>query len=297
MKSKLSLLLLTALTLPTAFSQESADAAVINAVVTSLYEEDKILCYHFTDEVPPEEYISLPECTLTPEKFSGALEVGAFFNTGDNNSALAKTRADLVHEIGKMRNNYLLDFYARKSEQEEENGDKIYVTTDQKWSTALQSNYVLEDGGKNYVFGFLGYEDDRFNGFDYQSSLAAGWGRRWLETNTSYFDAEIGPGLKVDAIKETDTISAETQKAVIIRAATTYEQNLFDSIQFKQTFSVEMAPKSGENSKFKSISSVTTKLIESLALKFSFYVDHNTEVEGDADNTRTETSLTLVYSI
>ncbi len=271
--------------------------AVINDIIESLYEKDAPECYHFTDEVPPEEFIGLPECNLTPSKLTGSVELGAFFYTGDNENALAKTRADLAYEVGKLRTSYLVDLYIRKSREENEDGDKEYETTDQKWQAAIQSNYTLEEGGKNYIFGFFGYEDDRFNGFDYQASFAGGWGRRWIEDEISFLDAEIGPGLKVDEVKETDDHNNQTEKAVIIRAASTYERKLFESIVFKQVVSAEMAPKSGENSKYKAITSFTTKLIESLALKFAFTLDYNTEVEGDTSHSRTETSLTLVYSI
>ncbi|WNC69708.1 DUF481 domain-containing protein [Thalassotalea nanhaiensis] len=278
-------------------SVQSSNAEAIDAIVSSLYEEDKPDCYHFTDEVPPEEFIGFPECDITPSSISGAVEVGAFFNTGDNDYAIGIVKSDLNHEVGKMRTNWKMEFFGRKSESEDEDGEKRYETTDQKWGSSLQSNYTLEEGGKNYLFGYGSYKTDRFNGFDYQASTAAGWGRRWYESDTAFFDAEVGPGFKVDEIAETDDHNNETEKAIIIRAAATYERSFFDTMQFKQVLSAEYTPKSGENSKYRSESSITTKLIESLALKFAFSVDHNTEVEDDISNTRTETSLTLVYSI
>ncbi|WNC71131.1 DUF481 domain-containing protein [Thalassotalea psychrophila] len=278
-------------------STQSSNAEAIDAIVASLYEEDKPDCYHFTDEVPPEEFIGFPECDITPSTISGAVEVGAFFNTGDNDYAIGIVKSDLIHEVGKMRSNWKMGFFGRKSEEENDEGKDEYVTTDQKWGTSLQSNYTLEEGGKNYLFGYGSYEADRFNGFDYQSSIAAGWGRRWYETEVAFFDAEMGPGFKVDEIAETDEHNNKTEKATIIRAAATYERRFFETMEFKQSFSAEMATSSNENSKYQSVSSITTKLIESLALKFAFTVDHNSVVENDTEKTRTETSLTLVYSI
>ena len=281
------------------FAEDSpASAETIEAIIAALNQEEAPNCYHFTDEVPPEEFIGLPECSITPSKVTGSVEIGMFFNTSDYNYFIAKTRADLVHEVGKLRSNWIIDLFGRKSEIDNaDSGEKEYETTDQKWFTSLQSNYTLEEGGRNYIFGFSSYEDNRFSGFDYQASVASGWGRRWYEADKSFLDAEIGPGLKVDEITETDTTNNETQKAIIIRAAATYESKLFETMQFKQTFSAEITPKSDENSKYKSVSSLSTNLIERLALKFAFTVDYNTEVESDLENTHTETSLTLVYSI
>ncbi|TRX57430.1 YdiY family protein [Thalassomonas sp. M1454] len=279
-------------------AQETSNAEAIEAILTSLNPPPEIDCYHFTDEVPPEEFIGFPECDITPSTISGSVEVGAFFNTGDNDYAIAKAKSDLVHDIGKLSTNWIVDLFGRRAEKENaETGKKEYETTDQKWATSLQSNYTLEEGGKNYVFAYGSYETNRFNGFDYQASVAGGWGRRWYETENAYFDAEMGPGYKIDEIAETEFHNNETQKSTIIRAAATYERKLFETMEFKQTLSAEYAPKSGDNSKYKSVSSITTKLIESLALKFAFSVDHNTEVESNISNTRTETSLTLVFSI
>ena len=298
MKKSLCLSVLCAFSLATIAEEVSTNAEAIEAIVVSLNQEKAIDCYHFTDEVPPEEFIGFPECNINPSSVTGSVEIGTFFNTGDNDYAIGKAKADLLHEIGKMRTNWILDLFGRRSEEEDSNtGETDYVTTDQKWASSIQSNYTLEEGGNNYIFGFVSYESDRFNGFDYQSSVAAGWGRRWYQSEDSYFDAEMGPGFKVDEVAQTDEHNNETQKSPIIRTAATYERRFFKTMEFKQTLSAEYAPRTGENSKYKSVSSITTKLIASLALKFAFTVDHNTDVEGDISNTRTETSLTLVYSI
>lgn len=284
---------------PNLKEQNTSDTdAIVDAVFSSLTKKEEPTCYNFTDEVPPEKYIGFPACDNIPSALSGSVEIGAFFNTGDKDYVIAKGRSDLNHEVGKLRTNWILDIFGRKTEEvNEETGKKTYETTDQKWSTSLQSNYTLEKDGKNYIFGYVSYEDDRFNGFDYQTSVAAGWGRRWYETEEAYFDAEIGPGFRIDEIAETDEHNNKTKSAAIIRTAATYERSIWSTFEFKQTLSAEIAPKAGENTKIKSVSSITTKLIESLALKFAFTVDHNTEVESDTANTRTESSLTLVYSI
>ena len=42
--------------------------------------------------------------------------------------------------------------------------------------------------------------------------------------------------------------------------------------------------------------SISTKLIETLQLKFSLNIDHNTKVEPGTKKTDTETAITVVYS-
>ncbi|TKB45150.1 DUF481 domain-containing protein [Thalassotalea mangrovi] len=295
----ISIIGLCALSLPVIAAQDQDSISEANeALVKALYDEKEPTCYNFTDEIPPEQYIALPECNNIPSSYSGAFEVGAFFKTDATNSAFAKTGIDLDHERGKLRTNVRVDMFIRKTKQFDQlTQTEEYRTTDQKWSTNLQSNYTFERGGKNYGFGFASYEDDRFNGYEYQSSVAAGWGRRWYEDDISYFDAEIGPGYKIDEISETATENNRTEKAFIVRTAATYETSVFETILFKQIVSAELAPKADESSKYKSITAFTTDLIGSLALKFAFTVDYNSKVQGNIKKTRTETSLTLVYSI
>ena len=65
---------------------------------------------------------------------------------------------------------------------------------------------------------------------------------------------------------------------------------------FKQLFVAKYAPKSDANSTYKARTSISTKLLETLQLKFSFTVDYNTDVDEDKENLNTETAMTLVYS-
>ena len=50
------------------------------------------------------------------------------------------------------------------------------------------------------------------------------------------------------------------------------------------------------NSIYKSETSLTASLIDSLQVKVSFRVDYDTEVEPEFEHMNTETSVTLVYS-
>ena len=54
--------------------------------------------------------------------------------------------------------------------------------------------------------------------------------------------------------------------------------------------------KKGENSIYKAETALTTKLISTLQLKFTFTVNYNTDVEDDKKNLNTQTAITLVYS-
>ena len=81
-----------------------------------------------------------------------------------------------------------------------------------------------------------------------------------------------------------------------MQAQALYTNQINDFVEFKQYFVANQAFESDKNSVYKSETSLTTKLIESLQFKFAFRVDYDTEVEEGFENTNTETSVTLVYS-
>jgi putative salt-induced outer membrane protein YdiY len=223
-------------------------------------------------------------------------ELGALYKTGNTKSADIKTGFDVEYNEGLWRSTLEFDLLIKKTENTDKNGVDQFDTSDQKWTIESKTNYTLDETSKNYIYGDISYEDNRFSGFENQSSISTGWGREWFKNKKSSLFADIGPGYKRDVIKATDTVESETQSAFIIQAQALYTRQINEHVKFKQLLSAKYAPGEGDNSKYKAETSITTKLIESLALKFSFIIDHNTEVDEDAERTDTQTAITIVYS-
>ncbi len=224
---------------------------------------------------------------------TASAELGMLYKTGNTKSADIKTGFDFKYEKDLWRSTVALDLLVKKTEKE---GENHFETTDQKWTFDSKTNYTLDTKSKNYVYGAISYEDNRFSGFENQSSVSAGWGREWFKNEKASLFADIGPGYKRDVTKATDTMDSETKSAFIIQAQALYLRKINEHVEFKQTLIAKYAPKSGENSKYKAETSITTKLIETLALKFAFIIDHNTKVDEGIEKTDTQTALTLVYS-
>jgi len=234
--------------------------------------------------------------------YTSSAELGFLFKSGNTKSGDVKAAFNLKHEKGQWRNLLKINALAKKTELENEAGEDEFESTDNKWDINTQTNYSLQEDGKNYLYANIAYEQDKFSGFVSQSSLSAGWGRHFWETETSSFFADIGPGIKYDtlrAIPATDTTTAtgeESNTSAIIQAQAIYTAKINEHVEFKQYFVAKQALESNKNSAYRSESSITTKLIESLQFKFSFRVDYDTEVEAEYENTNTETSATLIYS-
>ena len=223
---------------------------------------------------------------------TASAELGFLYKTGNTKSGDFKTGFNAKYEKDQWLS--LLDFDLLIKKQEDSDGD--FETSDQKWSIDSKTNYTLDANSKNYMYGNVRYEDNRFGSYESQTSVSAGWGRHWFKNDKASLFADIGPGFKSDVTRPTDTMDSETQNAFIIQAQALYLRQINSHVEFKQTLSAKYAPKSGENSTYSAESSITTKLIETLQLKFSFKVDHNTEVSADTKNTDTQTAITLVYS-
>lgn len=224
--------------------------------------------------------------------YEASAELGMLYTTGDNKSADVKAGFDVNYEKDAWKHTGQFDLLVKKTNQKDAEGNENLETSDQKWSIVGQSNYTLDDKSPNYLFGNASYEDNRFSNFDNQSSISAGWGRRWYETEKATLDADIGPGYKRDVLRDSD----ETDSSLIVQAQAVYQRQINEHVEFKQMLVARVATKSDSNSTYKSETSISTKLIETLQLKFSVTIDHNTEVAEDKENTNTQTAITLVYS-
>ncbi|MCO4799431.1 MAG: DUF481 domain-containing protein [Colwelliaceae bacterium] len=240
--------------------------------------------------------ISAAEDKVKTSPITASAELGLLYKTGNTKSADIKTGFDVKYEEELWRSTLAFDLLIKKTEKTDENGEEHFDTSDQKWTVESKTNYTLDKTSKNYIYGDIAYEDNRFSGFENQSSISAGWGREWFKNEKASLFADIGPGYKRDVTKATDSVESETQSSFIIQAQALYLRKINEHVEFKQLLSAKYAPKSGANSKYKAETSITTKLIETLALKFSFIIDHNTEVESGTDRTDTQTAMTLVYS-
>lgn len=226
------------------------------------------------------------------DELTMSAELGFLVKTGNTKSGDIKAGFNLKHKHDQWTNLFAINALAKKSEIENELGEDEYTTTDNKWDIKAQTNYSLNENGKNYLYGNLAYQQDKFSGFSNQSSFSAGWGRHFIDNETTSLFADIGPGVKRDEIRATN--SSETN--FILQAQALYTTKINEFVEFKQYLVAKQAFESDKNSVYQSETSISTKLIESMQLKFALRIDYDTEVAAGDENTNTETSMTLVYS-
>ena len=167
------------------------------------------------------------------------------------------------------------------------NSSDATTRTAQKMTLMGQSDYKLE-GGKNFLFGLVTYENEKFSGYQYRTTEAIGYGRRVIEDADMTLDLEIGPGARQSKLDNGDTESEG-----IIRAAAIYDWTISETSKFGEALTVE----AGEDvTVTKSVTSLSSQIEGNLSMKVTFTYKNTSEVPVGIDDTDTETAVTLVYN-
>ncbi|GAA6172333.1 hypothetical protein NBRC116592_20030 [Colwellia sp. KU-HH00111] len=228
--------------------------------------------------------------------FSGSAELGLLYKTGNTKSGDMKTGIDLRWKNGAWLSLLNIDLLLKKADVSDENNNTHFKTTDKKSTITSQTNYSINNQEKNYIYGNIWFEENDFSSFINQNSISTGWGRHWYKTTDASLWGDIGPGYKRDLFKATDTAPEQTDVSWIIQAQAVYIRKLGEHVELKQFLSAKQALKASDNSIYKAVTTLTTKLISTLQLKFTFSLDYNSEVELDKKNLDSQTAVTLVYS-
>ena len=209
-------------------------------------------------------------------QWTGSGEAGYVATTGNTDTSNLVAKLGVTNERAKWR--HTLNLEALNSEDD---GN----TTAERYFASWQSDYKLSE--RDYLFGRLAYEDDKFSGYDYRTTEAIGYGRRVLDTETMKLDLEAGPGARQSKLE-----GGGTEKEMILRLAGRYAWQISEHARFTQDLSSDI----GEDATItKSVTALQADVMGNLAMKLSYTVTHTSDVPDDIDKTDTETAVTLVY--
>jgi len=190
-----------------------------------------------------------------------------------------------VHEVADWRN--LADFLSVYSEADEE-------TTAERYRATGETNYKFAEYQYWYLRG--NYEDDRFSGYDFQSSVTTGYGNRvWQPSEDTFLQLSIGAGYRFNKLEEVDPeTGSRDEDQAIARFAGRFDFELSENALFRQELSAETGLEEN-NTISESITSVQANLIGELALKLAYRVKHTTDAPPGSESTDTETSISVLY--
>lgn len=238
-----------------------------------------ILCFTLT--ILPSPLIAQTESPL-----SGEGEIGFLMTSGNSETESVNAGLNLNYETARWRHNGHMAALYNAEETETESGESEMETSAEKYLVSAKTGYKFTEN--NYAFLTGTYEDDRFSGYDYQTSVSAGYGRRVVKTERMLLEMEIGPGYRYNRLN-----GGGEEEEAILRGYALFTSKLTENSSFKQEVSVETG---ADQTVTKSISSVKAQVIGALSMKASFTAEHTSSVPADTEKTDTETALTLVYS-
>ncbi|MBD3655070.1 MULTISPECIES: DUF481 domain-containing protein [Marinobacter] len=218
------------------------------------------------------------------EDWSGEAELGVLLTSGNTEETNINGRLGLKHEVERWRNTG--DFRSTYSEGADE-------TTAEKYRAIMETNYKFRE--RHYWFLRGSHEDDRFSGYDFQSTLTAGYGNRlWQSGERSFLDLSAGAGYRYNRLDEPNEDGRQVEEEAIARLAGQFDFALSESALFSQKLSTEIGLDEN-NTITESETALQSNIIGTLSMKAAYRVKHVSDAPIGSDSVDTETSLTLLY--
>lgn len=218
-------------------------------------------------------------------QWDGEVELGLLVTTGNTEETNLKGGLDLVREWETWRTRY--EAAALYSESED-------TTTAERYRASAQADYKLEQNQFLFVRG--SYDDDRFSGYDYQSSATAGYGNRvWQRGEESFLDLSAGLGYRYNKLREANAEGDEVEDGAVARLAGQFDYELTPTSLFRQELGTEIGLEES-NTLTTSVTSIQANFLADLALKAAYRLEHNSDAPAGSESVDTETSFTLLYT-
>ena len=217
------------------------------------------------------------EAQKSPKHWNGEAGLGYVATTGNTETTTFAAKLDATHEKENWRNNIAANTLYTKNAQ---------TKTAEKYFISVQSNYRYSP--RMFFFGRASYEDDRFSGFEYQGTLTAGLGYRFLVDRPDMaLDTEAGAGIK--AYREE---GRDQESEAIGRLAGKYVWDFREKSKFTQEVSADFGDSFDV---YKSVTSLTAQLVGNFAINLGYTVKYTTAVPAGKEKKDTETTINMVY--
>ena len=160
------------------------------------------------------------------------------------------------------------------------------LTASDRFELRGESNYKLTD--RSYVFGALRYENDKFTDFSYQATASAGYGYKFIDTESTKFDGKIGVGFRRSELR----LTGDKSDHAIIRGALNFERRLTDTTLIANRFLIESG---SDNTFMQNELALEVKMNSALALGLSYAIRHNSDVQPGTEKTDQVLTANLVF--
>ena len=226
------------------------------------------------------------------DSWASKSELGYVAARGNSSTDSANAKVQIVREVNRWK--YTLETSGLY-------GKSAGITSAQHFDGRLQAARSFGEQERWFWFGALRYEDDRFSGFDYQTTLTSGLGRKFIDSEATKLAVQIGAGyraLRPELLVRDDTnavvarILGERDKDLVVNGAATFSHAFNDQTKVVNALLTEV----GEaNTLTRNDLSLEVRMIKSLALSLGFSVRHNSEPQPGLKRTDPLTTANIVY--
>ena len=157
------------------------------------------------------------------DSWSTRSELGFVASRGNTSTETGNAKIQVIREVKRWK--YTLETSGLY-------GKSQGTATAQHVDGRLQAEKSFGKDERWFWFGSSRYEDDRFSGFDYQSTVTTGLGRKFIDSETTKLTAQVGGGyraLRPELIVRDDTtglivarILGERDKDFVVNGSLTF---------------------------------------------------------------------------
>lgn len=212
-------------------------------------------------------------------EWKGKGELGVVLARGNSETETANVKLDMSREVDRWKNSF--GIAALRS-------SNTGVLNAERYGAFGQTDFKIDD--RSFWFGGLRYEQDEFSGFDYQASLTTGYGRKFIDSETTKFNGQIGGGYR----RSKNSVTSETDGEAIATGQLLYDHAFNASTSLINKLVVE----SGSSNTFASNDiALQVKMSQRLALSFGVGVRYNSDPPAGLKSTDTLTTVNLVVAL
>jgi len=217
------------------------------------------------------------EASLGPTR-EAAAELGFVSTAGNSETETLNAKFDVSTSYDRWKHALHLETLNSSSDN---------TRSAEKYLASGQSDRAIND--RSYFLSVATWEKDRFSGFDFQASIALGYGYKVIQEDTMSLSLEVAPGYRVNRFD-----AGFDEEDSILRAAESFSWKLSKTSTLDQSLNTEIGD---SNTVTRFMISLTSQVADALSMKVGYAVKNNSDVPVGTDKTDSETSVTLVYKI
>ncbi len=215
--------------------------------------------------------------------WTSSVEFGFIRTTGNTETQNIAGKANVVYEVDKWRHTGYADGFGSEAENKTTGINEVSA---ERYQLIGKSDYKFTE--RDYAYGLINLQKDRFSGFEYDDIVSLGYGRKVIKKSNMELDLEIGPGVRFFKVD-----GGQADEEAVLRLAALYWWQITATSKFTQLLGTNIGE---ELTSSQSVTGIQANINKTLALKFTYTVRHKSKVPADNEKTDTEAAMTLVYN-